>query len=360
MIGICVAIVVALLLLFFLYPPFGKTPTRRQKKDYGRKAENFYKNRFRNEHDFAMLYRSKRKNRFLSNKGVKPVGEIPLYPFKEKDLKEKIEDSCCVTWLGHSTVLIHMHNKNIIIDPVFSPSASPLPFLGPRRYVKVPITMEDLPHLHIVIITHDHYDHLDFSTIKKMDNKVDCYLVPLGVENHLVRWGISKDKIISFSWWDEITLDGLKICCTPARHYSGRKILDSYQTLWSSWVLMDKHYKIFHSGDSGFDNHFAAIYERYGSFDFAMLDSGQYDVKWKSTHMTPEESVEASRQLKAKIIMPIHWGTFRLARHPWDDPVERFVKSASLKKIKYVTPRIGEPLEIDKKIECLNWWKDIK
>ena len=185
-------------------------------------------------------------------------------------------------------------------------------------------------------------------------------MVPLGIENHLERWKIDKAKITNMAWWEEIEFNGLKIACTPARHYSGRSLNDRYKSLWASWVFMNDYYKVFESGDTGFDTHFNDIYDKYGDFDLALIDSGQYDKRWKSTHMVPEESVLAGKILNAKVIMPIHWGTFKLSNHPWDDSVERFILEAEKQNIKYMVPKIGETIFYDENINTEKWWKNIK
>ena len=265
-----------------------------------------------------------------------------------------------ITWLGHSTILMNISGMNILIDPVFSDYTSPIPFLGPNRYSNLPIKIKDLPNIDLVVITHDHYDHLDYKTIKLIDKKVDKYIVPLGIENHLKRWNVDSDKITNMAWWEEIDINGLLIGCTPARHYSSRSMLDKNNTLWSSYVFIDKYHKVFVSGDSGYDNHFKDISKRYGSFDLSLLDTGQYNVRWKSTHMNPEESVQAGIDLNSKVIMPIHNSSFVLSTHPWDEPLEKFSIESEKNNIKYITPMIGETINYNDNMSTSKWWKDIK
>ena len=223
----------------------------------------------------------------------------------------------------------------------------------------MPLTINELPSIDIVFISHDHYDHLDYKTIKALDKKVRYYIVPLGIENHLERWHISSNKIITMAWWEEKQINGLTVVCTPARHYSIRNINNRYCSLWSSWVLKDQYHQIFMSGDTGYDSHFLDIYHRFGCFDLVMMDCGQYDIKWKSTHMTPEQSYQAAKDLHAKNILPIHWGAYRLASHPWDDPIERITEIDD-QTVHILTPMIGQTFELDNMPIFMKWWKKIK
>lgn len=356
-IGFIFILLLVILLFLKLWIPFGGAPSKEDREDYLKRANNYKDGKFYNEKEFQMIYSNSGENSFVSNKGAVPKETIPSVLPTYLDNPDI--DILNITWFGHSTLMIQMHGMNILIDPVFSDKTSPVSFAGPSRFSELPIEVENLPDIDIVVISHDHYDHLDYETIKEIDKKVEKYIVPLGVENHLERWGVDQDKIINLAWWEEIEIDGLLIGCTPARHYSGRKVIDSYNTLWASWVFIDEYYKVFESGDTGFDTHFQEIYDKYGEFDLALLDSGQYDVKWKSTHMAPEEAVEAGSILNAKVIMPIHWGSFKLANHPWDDAVERFVIKAEEENMKYITPKIGETVTYIDNINTLKWWISI-
>lgn len=361
LIKIIIAILILILLVFLflkIWKPFGATPSKEDKKDYEERATNYKNGLFNNERDFKMIYNDDKENEYVSKKGMIPTDDLPTATPSYKE-NPSIDDFN-ITWFGHSTILMQMHGMNILIDPVVSEKASPVSFAGPSRFSDIVMEIEELPNIDIVVISHDHYDHLDYKTIKEIDSKVDKYIVPLGIENHLERWGVDKDKIINLAWWEEVNINGLLIACTPAKHYSGRNVIDMYNNLWASWVFIDENHKVFTSGDSGFDKHFEEIYNKYGEFDFAMLESGQYDVKWRSTHMTPEEAVEASKILKAKVIMPIHWGAFKLANHPWDDSVERFTLKADEENINYITPMLGETISYQLNPKINKWWTNIK
>lgn len=355
---IALILFLAVYLILKFYPPLGGTPSKEDKENYASRATNYKDGKFYNLTDYKIIYKKTESNKYKSKKETVPKDKIPT--IKPSFIEKTKIDTLNITWLGHSSLFMQMHGMNILVDPVFSEYASPISFVGPSRFSELPVDTNDLPNIDIVIITHDHYDHLDYNTIKEIDKKVDKYIVPLGIENHLEKWGVDKDKIINMAWWEEVNIDGLTIGCTPAKHYSRRSLNDGYNTLWSSWVFIDEYHKVFESGDTGFDKHFKEIYNRYGEFDLSLLDSGQYDKRWKDTHMTPEESVEAGKILNSKVIMPIHWGTFRLANHPWDDSAERFTIAADKKSIKYITPRIGKTVTYEKNMNTDKWWTNIE
>jgi len=223
------------------------------------------------------------------------------------------------TWLGHSTILLKMNKTTILIDPVFSDFASPISFIA-SRFQKPVYSLSDLPPIDYVLISHDHYDHLDMDTVKFFKNKKSQFIVPLGVDSHLKVWGIEKERIQTADWWDEILIDGFKFICTPSQHMSGRSGIVGNRTLWSSWIIQTKDWNLYYSGDSGYDNHFKAIGNKYGPFDYAFMENGQYDKRWQAVHLMPEETAMAFKELKAKRMFPIHWGMFNLSLHHWYDP----------------------------------------
>ena len=285
----------------------------------------------------------------------------------EKDLEVQKIDSTLIAnyqgdprliWFGHSAFLLQMDGKNILIDPMFGPVPAPHQWMGAKRFnLELPITIEALPKIDAVIISHDHYDHLDYASIKMLRNKVDAYFVPLGVGVHLEAWDIDSAKITEMDWWEETTYKEIRLACTPAQHFSGRKFTNGQSTLWSSWVIKTGSTALFFSGDSGYAPHFKHIGERYGPFDFAMMECGQYNKMWPDIHMFPEETAQAGVDVKAKALMPIHWGAFKLALHSWTDPIERVSKKASALQIPLVTPKIGEPILIEQLPKPNStWW----
>lgn len=352
-------LLLAALLFLKLWPAFGGRASAEEQKDYEARAENYRDGKFYNDGDFQIVRETEQTDEYImSGKGTKPEGEIPVAePAFDEELPE---DEVRVTWFGHSSLLLQMHGMNILIDPVFSERSSPVSFAGNKRFSHPPVEAGELPSIDLLILSHDHYDHLDYNVIKEIDGKVDRYIVPLGVENHLERWGVEEKKIRNMAWWEETTVGGLTVGCTPARHYSGRSLNDQFATLWASWVFQDEYHKVFESGDSGYGSQYEKIHEKYGDFDFVMTDCAQYDVNWPEVHMFPEEAIQAAQTLGAKAAMPIHWGAFTLANHPWDDSVERFVAAGEQAGLQIVTPQIGETMNLNSMENSMKrWWKDV-
>jgi L-ascorbate metabolism protein UlaG (beta-lactamase superfamily) len=294
---------------------------------------------------------------FFFSKGInrEPLNELPSI---RTDLTSLPEDETIIIWFGHSSFLISTQGKNILVDPVFSSRPSPVQFAGSKSYAGTSIyNADNFPPLDVIIITHDHYDHLDFESISALKGKASLFCVPLGVGQHLEHWGVSNEKIAEFDWWDSKTIfDSMQLISTPARHFSGRGFTRD-KTLWSSYVLRTGSHNIFLGGDSGYDGAFAEIGSKYGPFDIVLLECGQYDVKWPKIHMMPEETVQASIDLNAKLLMPIHWGKFTLGLHPWTEPVERALKAADSLNVTVTTPMIGEPVILGKTAPVTRWWK---
>ncbi|PIB37485.1 hypothetical protein BFP72_08840 [Reichenbachiella sp. 5M10] len=264
-----------------------------------------------------------------------------------------------VTWFGHSAILLEMDGAKILIDPMLGDVPAPHPMLGKSRFTEgLPLAIEKIPHLDAVIISHDHYDHLDYGSIQKLKEKVGRFYVPLGVDAHFERWGVNPDRIEVLNWWDETSLGSIGLVLTPSRHFSGRGLGDRNATLWGSWVFRGKHETMYFSGDSGYGPHFKAIGEKYGPFDFAMMECGQYDPRWSAIHMSPEETAQAGVDVQAKVIMPIHWGAFVLAFHDWRDPVWRVSQRAKELSLSLITPQIGQPITMDS-LDVLypKWWE---
>jgi L-ascorbate metabolism protein UlaG (beta-lactamase superfamily) len=287
-----------------------------------------------------------------------PQKLLPVSPVDSLTIVSKIDLIVRMTWFGHSAFLLEIEGKNILLDPMFGDYCGPHSWLGPSRFSDgIPIEIEKLPQIDVVLYSHDHYDHLDFESVLKLEDKVKMFYVPLGVGSHLTAWDVREAKIREFNWWDEIILDDLQLVCSPERHFSGRGILDRNSTLWASWIIKSNKFSIYFSGDSGYGPHFKEIAEKYGSFDFAMLECGQYDKRWESVHMLPEQTVQAAIDLNARLIMPIHWGSFVLALHSWKDPVERLAKKAKELNVNVITPKIGEQVLLNEvKIEENDWW----
>ncbi|MFD2831763.1 MBL fold metallo-hydrolase [Gramella sp. AN32] len=262
-----------------------------------------------------------------------------------------------LVWFGHSAFLLQIDAKNILIDPMFGDVPSPHPWLGTKRFSDgLPIEIQQLPKIDAVLFSHDHYDHLDYGSIKKIKDKVAHFYVPLGLGAHLKAWEVPEDQITEMDWWDTTSFKDLKIIAAPAQHFSGRGFGDRDNTLWASWIIQGKTDNIYFSGDSGYGDHFKQIGATYGPFDFAMIECGQYNKHWKEIHMMPEESAQAAKDVNARVAMPIHWAAFKLALHPWTDPVVRFLEKAKELNLKVVTPKIGEKIIIKEPAKVQKWW----
>ncbi len=361
--GIFLAVMLFAFVFIKAWKPFGGKASKADRKNYAERAANFDGKKFHNEQDFATLSMEKNPlpdpKTFSKNK-PRPDFEFPV---KQPDFLSSPSDRALleelnITWFGHSSLLLQMHGMNILFDPVFSEMISPVSFAGSRRFSHPPVTVEQLPEIDLLILTHDHYDHLDYNVIKDIDGKVERYIVPLGVENHLERWGVKANKITNMAWWEEISVNGLTIASTPGQHFSGRHLTDNMMTLWCSYVLKDEFHQVFESGDSGFNSHFERIHEKYGDFDYVFIECGQYDMQWPKVHMFPEQSVQAAKILGAKLVQPMHWGAIILSRHGWDDPVERFLLAAENEGLTVLTPYIGQTVHPERPAFYQErWWR---
>lgn len=287
---------------------------------------------------------------------IRPGKDLPSI---KTDLNTIASETPSVVWFGHSSYLIAHQRKNILVDPVFSGNASPIStaiksFGGANTY-----QVEDLPKIDVLVLTHDHYDHIDFDTVTKLKEKVGLIICPLGVGAHLEYWGFKPEQFVELDWWDEKNiLSNAKITATPARHFSGRSFTRN-QTLWASYALELGQYKIFIGGDSGYDNQFKKIGEKFKSFDLALLESGQYGENWPYIHMFPEQTVQAAVDLNAKVLMPVHWGKFVLSVHSWTEPIERVLVKSKELNMPVTTPQIGEVLTLDKDLPNTPWWRNL-
>jgi len=288
----------------------------------------------------------------------RPKGSLETERLSQERLRSG--EDATVTWFGHSAVLLKLDGKTIFLDPMLGRAPSPVPLLGGGRYSKrMPLEIDQLPSIDAVVISHDHYDHLDYGTIKKLRGKVRRFIVPLGVAAHLERWGVDPSAITEHDWWDELEYEGLKLVCAPARHFSGRNVgSNRNSTLWCSWIVAGKQAKVYFSGDSGYGPHFKEIGDKYGPFDLTLMECGQYDPRWASIHMLPEETVQAHLDVRGKRMIPIHWGAFTLALHAWTDPVERASRAAKERGVIVATPRIGEIVRIGApELPSTVWWR---
>ncbi|MFN1618253.1 MBL fold metallo-hydrolase [Vibrio rotiferianus] len=284
-----------------------------------------------------------------------PTIEVPVHAMTATQLLEEQDD--VIYRLGHSSVLMKLDGKLVMTDPVFSERASPVQWVGPKRFHQTPITLQDLPNIDVVVISHDHYDHLDKASIKELGGKVGIFLVPLKVGQLLVSWGVPKEKLIELDWWESHSVDGIEYTLTPTQHFSGRGLTDRDATLWGSWVINAQQHKVFFSGDSGYFNGFKEIGEKYGPFDFTMIETGAYNDLWSDIHMFPEQSVQAHIDVQGKVMMPIHNSTFDLSMHDWNEPMQRALDISEERGVMLVSPEIGQRLAIEEPQPAKAWWQ---
>lgn len=262
--------------------------------------------------------------------------------------------------LGHSTVLLKLAGQFWLTDPVFSERASPVQWAGPARFHAPPIAIDDLPPIAGVILSHDHYDHLDYAAVLALADKTEHFIAPLGVGERLIGWGIPRYKVQELTWWQSTRVAGLRLTATPAQHFSGRSLFDGNSTLWASWVIEHEETRIFFSGDSGYFDGFKEIGDKYGPFDLTMVETGAYNEQWPDVHMHPEESLQAHLDLRGKVMLPIHNGTFDLSLHAWSDPFERIASLAAERRLPLATPEIGQHLDILQPKTGHSWWERVR
>ncbi|MFD0530310.1 MBL fold metallo-hydrolase [Kitasatospora arboriphila] len=264
-----------------------------------------------------------------------------------------------VVWYGHASVLVEIEGSRVLLDPIWSDRCSPSAHVGPKRLHPVPAALSELPPVDAVLISHDHYDHLDMATVKRLVTLQSApFLVPLGIGSHLRRWGVPEHRIIELDWDETCTLGSLTLTLTSAHHFSGRGTTRN-TTLWGSWVIAGPNRKVYYTGDSGYFEGYARIGEQHGPFDAALVQIGAYDEAWADIHMTPEDAVRAHRELQAGLLVPVHWCTFNLGLHPWAEPIERLLVEAKAQAVPLVVPRPGERVDVDQPQELDGWWETV-
>ena len=355
---LCVFLIVVLGVLFLQFAPtFGAKSSGESMKNI-KLSNNFNGEQFVNNLatvvSTPVVYSSFSVMDFINPPdGKNPVEALPAKQFDKAKLKNGD-----FVWFGHSTILVKTDDITILADPVFY-KASPVPFTVQPFAMQVKNSIADLPDIDVVIISHDHYDHLDHQAIKELSSRVKHFLVPLGIKAHLLHWGVADEKISELDWYSNFTYQTISLSLTPARHFSGRGLTDRFSTLWGSWVVRSSSLNMYFSGDSGYFDEFKKIGDQFGPFDIAFIENGAYNANWSQIHMLPEESVQASIDLKAKVFFPIHWGKFDLSVHAWKEPAIRAHKEAKIKGVNIATPLIGETFTATE-YPSREWWLDAK
>lgn len=300
--------------------------------------------------------------RFLceSKSGTVPLDPIPVRRLERAALESLDPAANHIVRLGHSSHLLKLRGRYWLIDPVFSERASPVPWFGPKRFHAPPLSLEELPPIEGLILSHDHHGHLDHATIVALHQRVQRYFVPLGLRARLKGMGVAPQRIEEFDWWQGTGHAGVQLTAAPAHHFSGRTLWDRNSTLWASWLIQSGNERIFFSGDSGYFDGFKTIGERFGRIDVALLDNGGYDGHWPSTHMSPEETVQAFQDLGARVLYPVHNSTFDLAFHPWQAPLDRVADIAEREGLPLATPEIGEVLTLGQPRQNQRWWTGLR
>ena len=289
-----------------------------------------------------------------------PHGPLPSFDPRDAWLK-KPDTGLRATWLGHSTVLIKIDGLRVLTDPVWGPRASPSTLVGPKRFQPVPVLLSAMPPIDLVVISHDHYDHLDYPTIRELALMGVPFVTSLGVGAHLEAWGVPTERITELDWWQSHTLPGgeLTVTAAPSQHFSGRGLKDRNATLWSSMAVRTSKHTVFFSGDTGLTTEYATIRERLGPFDLIMLEVGAFHPSWGDIHLGPANALEAHGLLGGGAFLPVHWGTFTLAMHAWDEPAKTLVALGAKRGARLVMPRLGEPAEPVRVESVTPWWRSV-
>ena len=359
--GLMIILAVCAIYLFMHTLPFGKKATGDRLHTI-KNSPNFSKGQFQNQSFTPSLTEGTSIfsviNDFFFKKSKTNIPKQTL-PSVKTNIKLPEANENVMVWFGHSSYFLQVDGKNILVDPVFSGNASPLNFTTKKFKGSDVYTPDDMPEIDYLVITHDHWDHLDYRTVIRLKPKIKRIITGLGVGEHLETWGFNPEIIIENDWNEEVDLaDGFRLFTTPSRHFSGRGFKRN-QSLWMSFVLQTPNMKIFIGGDSGYDTHFKTIGERFGPFDIAILECGQYNPYWKYIHMMPEEVVQAAIDLKATTFFPIHWSKFSLAMHAWDDPITRVTAEATRRQVTMKTGMIGEKIMLDNLNYINYWWTKI-
>jgi L-ascorbate metabolism protein UlaG (beta-lactamase superfamily) len=355
-----VVLVLALLLALlawwiFRLPTFGGT-FEGERLERMRQSKQYVNGRFENTPPYVSNFSLLGELRaYLGDQEREPSFDVPVLKMSGDDLAKAVAPGLRAWWLGHASSLIEIDGVRILTDPMFSQRASPFQFLGPARLHPSPLPLEQWKNIDAVVISHDHFDHLDMDTIRHLSKTGSHFYVGLGIGAHLLRWEVPAGQIHEMDWWEEASVKGVTIYCAPARHYSGRKSMDQ-STLWASWLFKGSRHSAYFSGDTGYAPHLKAIRDRLGAPQLALIKIGAYGDTWLDIHMHPEAAIQAHQDLGATTMLPIHWATFNLAYHEWGEPVRRARLAATQQGVDLVIPRPGEKFEFGLPFENSAWY----
>lgn len=358
-------LILSLYAWFVIWPRLG-TPPGGALLERIKESPQYSKSRgkFVNEREalFEASHRNIKRGRIIRRLLFPENSAVPRVRLSDvkTDLEEFLapSENIKLVWLGHSTFFLNVEGKIILVDPVFSKAASPLKPIN-KRFQPPAITIGEMPEVDYILISHDHYDHLDMETVQFYKNRKARFIVPLGLSSHLTGWGIGVDRIKELDWWESTKTDGIEFVCAPAQHFSGRTTARRNDTLWSGWIIRNNKQNLYYSGDSGYAGHFKAIGEKYGPFDISLISNGQYNVQWPMSHLHPDETGKVYFELKSRALLPLHWGMFNISTHNWYDPIEDIDKIAFGRGINLLTPRMGEIVYVGEGKTFDKWWKGL-
>lgn len=354
--GLFVALVIAFLAFVAVtaWPNIGAwpkdTPTQADTK-----SPQWHGQRFANPEPMYMNLKGGIWQILQSKPGEEPDAPVPTKDSSALYAKPPVS-GLRVTWFGHSSMLVEIDGVNVVVDPFWSERASPFPWLGPKRWYEPPVSIDHLPHVDVVIVSHDHYDHLDRASVQAFNARGVRFIVPLGIGAHLRDWGVPNDRITELDWWQEESVGTLRIVSTPSRHASGRLEAHSDATLWTGYALIGPTHRAFYSGDTGMNDTFADVGRRLGPFDVTMIEDGQYDAQWPDWHLGPEQAMRVHEDVRGKVLIPVHWGLLKLAHHGWTEPAERILAAARCSKADVLIPEPGQAVEPTTHPSIPRWW----
>lgn len=353
-----IAILIVTVFFFMQQPVFGALPSG-ENLERIKKSTQYQNGAFQNQSPTPMMSEGVSYGKLLMDFFKKRENTKPPFamPSVKTDLTKVVSQNPVITWFGHSSYLLQTEGKNILVDPVLSEYASPLKLKASKCFDGASVySVNDMPAIDVVLLTHDHYDHLDYMTIVHLKNKARAFVVPLGVAAHLEKWEVDKTKITELDWGQTHSVsDSIHLTVAPARHFSGRGFKRA-QSLWVSYIIQAGKHKLYIAGDSGYDTHYKKIGDEFGPFDIAILECGQYNTYWPYIHQFPEQTAQAAIDVKAKVLFPVHWGKFVLAMHNWNEPPKRVSKKATELNMPVTIPMIGEQIIVGEKYPDNKWW----